>query len=451
MRYEKSGESTNRMMRSEHEGGAVPMSGGGVIEDQQPARVGRERTDPAVVAARIDEIVAELEPRLSAYRRDMHAHAEESREEHRTTARIRGVLESLDLQPQSLAVPTGLYVDVLPRGQRRTPRIGLRADIDALPLADTKDVPYRSVNEGVAHACGHDVHTTVLLGTAAVLARLRDEGLLQRGVRLLFQPAEETIGGARDMVNEGLLDDLREVYALHCDPRTEVGTVALRTGAITSACDRFGVRFSGPGGHSSRPHLSADLVMAIGAVITEVPTLLSRRIDPRVGASMVWGQVKAGNTPNAIPATGELAGTLRCLQLEGWQQARDLVPELIAQVAEPYGVAVEVDRSEGIPPTVNHPGGAARLAEAVRTMLGPDAVGETEQSLGGEDFAEMLLQVPGALGRLGVRPRGQRDWPDLHRPEFDVDEECLGIGVRVLAGLVALRSDPAAPRKRPPT
>ncbi len=447
MRYEKSGESTNRMMRSEQE--AAAPAGGGVIEDQQPPRAGRERTDPTAVAARIDEVVAELEPRLIAYRRDMHAHPEPSREEHRTTARIRGVLESLDLEPQGLDVSTGLYVDVLPRGQRRTPRIGLRADIDALQLLDTKDVPYRSTHEGVAHACGHDVHTTVLLGTAAVLARLRDEGLLQRGVRLLFQPAEETIGGASDMVAEGLLDELREVYALHCDPRTEVGRVALRTGAITSACDRFSVRFIGPGGHSSRPHLSADLVMAIGAVITEVPTLLSRRIDPRVGASMVWGQVRAGNAANAIPATGELSGTLRCLQLEGWQRARDLVPELIAQVAAPYGVEVEVDRSEGIPPTVNHPGGTARLAEAVRTMLGVDGVGETEQSLGGEDFSEMLLRVPGALGRLGVRPLGQQDWPDLHRPEFDVDEQCLAIGVRVLSALVALRGDPAPPRKRP--
>ncbi|NNG18247.1 amidohydrolase [Naumannella sp. ID2617S] len=402
----------------------------------------------AELLTRIDDLVEELQPRLVEWRRDLHAHPEPSRAEHRTTARIRGVLESLGLEAHSLEVPTGLYADVLPDGSRRVPRIGLRADIDALSLVDQKDVPYRSTHTGVAHACGHDVHTAVLLGAAEVLVRLREQGLLNRGVRLLFQPAEETSpGGALDMVGQGLLKDLREVYALHCDPRTEVGRVAIRTGAITSACDRFQVTFSGPGGHSSRPHLSADLVMAIGAVITEVPTLLSRRIDPRVGASMVWGQVQAGNAPNAIPASGQLSGTLRCLQLEGWQRARDLVPQLIEQVAAPYGVSVQVDRSTGIPPTVNHAAAAGRLAEVCSAVLGPDSLADTEQSLGGEDFSEMVLAVPGALGRLGVRPVGSADWPDLHRPGFDVDEACLGVGVRVLSGLVALRPDPG-PRRR---
>lgn len=450
MPCERSGESTNRMMRSDQES-VAPLTGG-VIEQQQETEPAAGGIDPTAVTTRIEAVVAELEPRLVAFRRDLHAHPENSREEHRTTARIRGVLESLELEPEALEVSTGLYVDVLPRGQQGPPRIGLRADIDALALMDTKDVPYRSTHDGVAHACGHDVHTTVLLGTAAVLARLRDEDLLPRGVRLFFQPAEETSpGGALDIAGQGLLDELREVYALHCDPRTQVGQVALRTGAITSACDRFAVRFTGPGGHSSRPHLSADLVMAIGAVITQVPNLLSRRVDPRVGASMVWGRVQAGNADNAIPATGVLSGTLRCLQLEGWQQARDLVPDLVAEVAGPYGVEVEVERGQGIPPTVNHPLGAGRLADAVRTMLGADAVGETEQSLGGEDFSEMLLRVPGALGRLGVRPAGVQDWPDLHRPGFDVDEACLSIGVRVFAALVALRSDPPASRPRTAT
>lgn len=425
-----SGGFTNRMMRSELNSSAGSGAGGPL--------------DPKSLAALAEKITAEtaaLAGDMTIWRRDLHAHPEPSWAEHRTTARIRGVLEALDLTPHELQTPTGLWVDILPKRSRALPRVGLRADIDALELTDAKDVPYRSTHDGVAHACGHDVHTAVLLGAATVLTRLRDDDLLPRGARLLFQPAEETTpGGATQIVRDGGLEGLREVYALHCDPRTTVGKVAVRPGPITSACDRFVVRLSGPGGHTSRPHLTADLVMAMGAVITEVPLLLSRRIDPRVGASLVWGHVQAGHTANAIPSAGFLQGTLRCLQLEGWQQARELVPRLISEVAVPFGVQVEVEVGDGIPPAVNHLRGAHRMAEVVRSLLGADAVVDTEQSLGGEDFSQMLLHVPGALGRLGVRPVGVEEWPDLHRPLFDVDEKCLEIGANTMVGLVALRT-----------
>ncbi len=384
---------------------------------------------------------AEVADDMIMWRRDLHRHPEPSWAEHRTTARIRGVLEALGLTPRELSGPTGLWVDIMPPRRRTPPRIGLRADIDALQLTDTKDVPYRSVNTGVAHACGHDVHTALLLGTATVLSRLRDQDRLPRAVRLFFQPAEETSpGGAGQIIRDGGMLGLREVYALHCDPRTEVGKVAVRPGPITSACDRIQVHFAGPGGHSSRPHLTADLVMAMGAVITEVPLLLSRLADPRAGASVVWGHVDAGSAPNAIPATGLLEGTLRVLDLEGWHRARDLVPDLVRKAAGPFGVHVEVELAEGIPPTVNHPKGASRIAEVGRALLGESSVVDTEQSLGGEDFSEMLMQVPGALGRLGVRPVDVAEWPDLHRPMFDVDERCLEVGAKTMVGLAALRT-----------
>ena len=394
--------------------------------------------DQTALVEAITDAVADVSADMIWWRRDLHAHPEPSWLEHRTTARITGVLESLGLQPRSLSCPTGLWVDITPDA-KNLPRIGLRADIDALQLTDVKKVSYRSTHPGVAHACGHDVHTALLLGVATILTRLRDQNLLRRGARLIFQPAEETApGGATQVIRDGGLRGLDEVYALHCDPRTEVGKIAVRPGPITSACDRLQVQFTGPGGHSSRPHLTADLVMALGAVITQVPLLLSRRIDPRAGASVVWGHVAAGHAPNAVPATGLLEGTLRVLDLEGWYRARALVPDLVRQVAVPFGVRVDVELAEGIPPTVNHPRGAARLAQAARTLLGPSKVVDTEQSLGGEDFSEMLLQVPGALGRLGVRPADVADWPDLHRPEFDVDEGCLDVGARALVGLVAI-------------
>lgn len=397
--------------------------------------------DREALIAAINAEAAEVVDDMVTWRRDLHSHPEPSWSEHRTTARIRGVLEALGLTPRPLSGPTGLWVDIMPPRRRTPPRIGLRADIDALQLTDTKDVPYRSINPGIAHACGHDVHTALLLGAATILTRLRSRELLSRGVRLFFQPAEETSpGGASQIIRDGGLAGLREVYALHCDPRTEVGRIAVRPGPITSACDRIQVHFDGPGGHSSRPHLTADLVMAMGAVITEVPLLLSRRVDPRAGASIVWGHVDAGHAPNAIPASGLLEGTLRVLDLEGWHHARDLVPDLVRKVAAPFGVHVEVALAEGIPPTVNHPRGAGRVADVGRSVLGESGVVDTEQSLGGEDFSEMLLQVPGALGRLGVRPIDAAEWPDLHRPAFDVDEACLEVGAKTMVGLVALRS-----------
>ncbi|HHV19932.1 MAG TPA: amidohydrolase [Propionibacterium sp.] len=413
-------------------------------------RVYPAATEPATVrAAEREELAdaiatetAEVVDDMILWRRDLHRHPEPSWAEHRTTARIRGVLEALGLEPRELSSPTGLWVDIMPPRRRAQPRIGLRADIDALQLTDTKDVPYRSVNSGVAHACGHDVHTALLLGTATVLTRLRDQDLLPRGARLFFQPAEETSpGGAGQIIRDGGMTGLREVYALHCDPRTEVGKVAVRPGPITSACDRIQVHFAGPGGHSSRPHLTTDLVMAMGAVITEVPMLLSRLVDPRAGASVVWGHVEAGNAPNAIPAAGLLEGTLRVLDLEGWHRARNLVPDLVRKAASPFGVHVEVELAEGIPPTVNHPKGAGRIVDVGRALLGESGVVDTEQSLGGEDFSEMLMEVPGALGRLGVRPIDVSEWPDLHRPMFDVDEGCLEVGAKTMVGLVALHPD----------
>ena len=182
--------------------------------------------------------------------------------------------------------------------------MGLRGDIDGLPIQDGKTVPYRSRLDGFCHACGHDVHTTVVLGAGLVLARLRERGQLHRGVRLIFQPAEElSPGGAVDAIACGAIDGLSEVYAMHCDPRTDAGRLALKTGAITSAVDRVLVTVRGPGGHTSRPQLSGDLIGALGAVATTAQLVLSRRVDPRSGVSLMWGKIAAGSVANAIPGS----------------------------------------------------------------------------------------------------------------------------------------------------
>ena len=388
-------------------------------------------------AARRAEIVrltGALNERLIAIRRDIHAHPEIGNHEHRTTALIVDHLERAGLVAKVLPVGTGAYCDVLPGGfDDSSGLVGLRADIDALTIPDGKTVDYASKNPGVCHACGHDVHTAILLGVGVVLSRLRDLDLLPRGVRLIFQPAEETSpGGALQAIEGGVLHDLTEIYALHCDPRTDVGQIALKVGPITSSVDQVNIVVSGTGGHTSRPQLTQDIIGALGALATMTQLLLSRRIDPRSGVSLMWGSVHAGSVANAIPRTGEIVGTLRALDAEGWQLAKQLIPELATEIVQPFGVEVDVVVTDGVPPAVNHARGVRRLARAAEETVGPDSVTATEQSLGGEDFSWMLQQVPGALGRLGVRTPGEI-CPDIHQPTFVVDERCIPVGLKVLA------------------
>ena len=392
---------------------------------------------PAAIAAEADRLFG----RLVELRRDIHAHPEVGNQEFRTTQLIVDTLAEAGLNAKVLDIGTGAMCDLLPDDyEPDSGMVGLRADIDGLPIQDGKSVSYRSVFDGCCHACGHDVHTTVVLGTGLVLARLRELGQLQRGVRLIFQPAEElSPGGAVDAIACGVIDGLTEVYAMHCDPRTDAGQLALKTGAITSAVDRVLVTVKGPGGHTSRPQLSGDLIGALGAVATTAQLVLSRRVDPRSGVSLMWGKIVAGSVANAIPGVGTMEGTLRALDEKGWDLAYHLIPEIITQIVSPFGVEVDVDVTKGVPPAVNHALGVENLSRATRTMLGGAGLAVTEQSLGGEDFAWMLKQVPGAMARLGVRPPGARLAPDIHQPSFDVDERCIDVGVKVMSELAAGR------------
>lgn len=377
----------------------------------------------------VAEFLADHGQRLVEVRRDLHSHPELSREERRTTDLLADALAHVGLSPRILPTGTGLLCDIGPE----PPTVALRADLDALPIPDTKDVSYRSRVDGVAHACGHDVHATVVLGAGLALARMAARGELDRGVRLVFQPAEEVVpGGALDVISAGGLQGIERIYALHCDPTVEVGQVGLRVGPITAATDAIEVRLTGPGGHTARPHLTADLVSALGAVVTLAPALLGRRVDPRAGVALVWGQVSAGTVANVIPQFGLARGTLRTLSRSQWESLPPLVEEVIRAVAAPYGVGVEVSHVRGVPPVVNDAATVAALDAAVRTGVDGGAVCDSAQSLGGEDFAWYLDRVPGALARLGVRSPGNKVAMDLHQSSFDVDERCISIGVQLL-------------------
>jgi amidohydrolase len=398
-------------------------------------------------ADRVNHLVEELVAELVDLRRDIHAHPELGRTERRTTDLVADRLRAAGLEPRLLP-GTGLVCDIGPgavaTGRRR---IMLRADLDALPVPDRCGEPWESDTSGVAHACGHDVHTAVVLGAGLVLAQLDAAGELATGVRLLFQAAEEIQpGGALDAIEAGAMEGVAQVFAVHCDPKLEVGYVGTRIGAITSASDTVTVNVTAPGGHTSRPHLTGDVVYALGKIVTEVPAVLGRRLDPRAGVNLTWGMIQAGAAVNAIPSSGTVRGTLRCLEARTWEEAIRVLREAVAGVAAPYGIEAEVHHQRGVPPVENDDASTRLLDSAAREVLGPEAVTLTEQSLGGEDFAWLLTRAPGAMARLGTRSPGGRVH-DLHQGDFRIDERAIGIGARVLARAAVLAGRPGAGRE----
>lgn len=379
----------------------------------------------------IAAVVDELSTELRDLRRDLHAYPELAWHEERTTDVVAEVLEKERVEYKRLN-GSGLVAET---GSAGHPIVALRGDLDALPLEDTTTDPWRSKTPGVAHACGHDVHTAALTGAAIALRRLHASVPLPVRVRLLFQPAEELMpGGAHKVIDAEALSGVDRIFAVHCDPSIDVGQVGLREGAMTGACDAIRVRLTGRGGHTSRPHLTQDLTFALGTLLTQLPAALSRRLDPRAGSSMVWGVVQAGNAMNVIPSTGEIAGTLRMLDGAAWHQAEHLVRTLIRELLAPYGVSADVTYVRGVPPVINDPACTGALRRSVEAMLGGDAIAAAGQSLGGEDFAWYLQHVPGAMARLGTRTPGGQTY-DLHQGSLRVDERAVDVGAKLLAGV----------------
>ncbi|MBU3749988.1 MAG: amidohydrolase [Mycobacterium sp.] len=366
---------------------------------------------------------------LVAWRRHIHRHPELGRQEFATTQFVADRLVDAGLNPKVLPGGAGLICDF---GPGHTPRIALRADMDALPMVERTDAPYASSVPGVMHACGHDAHTAILLGAATALSGAPE---LPLGVRLIFQPAEELMpGGALDAIAAGALAGVSRIFALHCDPRLAVGRVAITVGPITSAADSVEITLHSPGGHTSRPHLTSDLVYGMGTVITGLPGVLSRRIDPRHGTVMVWGAANAGVAANAIPQIGTLAGTVRTASREAWLEMEDVVRQTVSGLLAPLGIEHSLQYRRGVPPVVNEERSTQIMTHAIEEV-GPEALADTRQSGGGEDFAWYLETVPGAMARLGVWS-GQGPQLDLHQPTFDLDERALAVGVRVLVNVI---------------
>jgi len=398
------------------------------LSDMQPVR-----DDPGL--PRIADAVHEILEDAVIFRRDLHQHPELSFREYRTTDQIIATLQRYGLKPQRFESTTGAWVDI----GTGPVVLGIRADIDALPIQESTGLPYASVHDGISHACGHDIHAAVSLGTAITLHRLWasraavnvDDLAISGRIRVIFQPAEEKIpGGSLEIIREGILDEVPRIIALHADPSFDVGTIGTRIGAITSATDTVRVTLTGRGGHTSRPQQTQDVVYALSQVAAQVPAVLARRIDVRSGAQLTWGHIQAGHAPNAIPTSGQLSGTLRTLDVEAWEYVSQLLAEVVNQVAAPYGVKVDLEHERGVPPVVNNEAEMDLIEDATRFEFGSRTIELADQSMGGEDFAWMTKQIPGAMFRLGTRtPSGPTF--DLHQGDYNPDERAIGVGIQI--------------------
>lgn len=383
-------------------------------------------------------LISEVEGRvegLRAIRHDLHRHPELGFAEHRTQAVVRAELERLGYRPRTSA-ETGLIADLY---EDRPPLLALRADLDALPIHEDLPLPYRSVNDGRAHKCGHDGHTTILLGVAAALARLRGE--IPGNVRLLFQPAEEGVrgGGARIMVQEGALEGVKEVYGLHNWPAFPEGEVRVIAGPIMAAIHRFEVVVRGKGGHGSQPQLCRDPIVAGAQLVTALQTLVSRELSHQGGAVVSVGSFQAGTTDNIIPETARLKGTIRSFEPEITVRILERFRAVCRGIAEAFGVQVEVELHAGYPVLVNDRGCAEAVRQVAERVLGAGRVGGAGLPIAAsEDFAYLSAAVPGAYFFLGAGRPGE-ETPMCHHPDFDFNDRLIPIGIELFLGLVADR------------
>jgi amidohydrolase len=372
-------------------------------------------------------LVAEVLPSVTELRRAIHRNPELSFQETATTQRVASLLTDRGLRPRIRADGTGLVVEVGEGGRT----VGFRADLDALPIDEPADNPFASQVPGVMHACGHDAHTAMAAGIALALARVDLPGK----IRFIFQPGEESFpGGALTLVREGVADGLSSIVAFHVDPTLHPAQVGLRTGSVTGSADRFVIRLEGPGGHTARPHRTTDLIYATGRLVTELPALLDRLIDPRRPLAIVFGRVSGGTAENVIPTVVELGGTIRTLDHALWEEVPLLLESLAAQIVAPTGAKASLSYQRGIPPVVNDPGVVDTARLAIAEALGPRSITSTDTSMGAEDFSRYLEVVPGALLRLGSA--SSHGGGDLHSAGFVFDEDALETGL--IAGAATL-------------
>jgi amidohydrolase len=380
-------------------------------------------------------------------RQRLHCIPELGFHESQTAATIRAELDRLGI-PHIDGVSDAPTATIAVLGDPSRPCVALRADIDALPITERTDAAYASEHAGHAHSCGHDGHSATLAGAAAVLSSLGDP--LPVCVKCIWQPAEEHGGGAERLVKAGVLNGrvgpkVSVIFARHGWPELPVGTVATRPGAMMAATDQFSVTITGKGGHAASPHLGRDPIVAAAEAIMSLQQIASREIDPLASAVVTVGSIHGGTAVNIIPSSVRFDGTVRTLTSEVRRQAKEAVFRRVAGVAAASGCVSQVEWEDGYPPTVNDPLVADYVTRIAKASLGNDAfIPLDASSMSGEDFAYYLEQVPGCFIRLGLRPRDAADFPGLHTPQFNFNDDAIETGIRLLVNLAVGWADETA-------
>jgi amidohydrolase len=380
--------------------------------------------------SKIKKLTEDLAPKLIEIRRHIHAHPELSGHEQKTAAYVAGVLSFCGIQVKEGVGKTGVIGEL--KGTNSDDRIlAIRTDMDALPIHEKTNLEFASKKSGIMHACGHDVHTTVGLGTAMVLSQLEEK--LPGRVRFLFQPAEETAKGAILMVADGAMNNVNSVLGLHVFPSILGGNIGIRYGALTAAADDLEINIIGESGHGARPHEAIDAIWLAAQVITTLQQAISRTQNPLHPVVLTIGQIHGGRAPNVIADHVKLVGTVRSLHPETYQNLPQWIEQIVKSVCEPYGAKYQVNYKRGVPSVQNDPELTRLVEMAARESIGNEKVEIlTDPSLGAEDFAVYLEQAPGTMFRLGVGFKNRFNYP-LHHPLFDVDEEAIVTGVITMA------------------
>jgi amidohydrolase len=378
---------------------------------------------------RIKDLAETLKPRLIEIRRHIHSHPELSGQEHQTAAYVAGVLSSCGIVVQEAIGKTGVIGELVGRTDDRL--VAIRTDMDALPITERTSLEFASRKPGIMHACGHDVHTTVGLGTAMVLSQLGE--VLPGNTRFLFQPAEEIAQGASWMVQDGAMNDVSAIFSVHVFPSIPAGSVGIRYGALTAAADDLEIIIMGESGHGARPHEAVDAIWIASQVIATLQQAISRTQNPLRPMVLTIGQISGGRAPNVIADQVRLQGTVRSLHPETHANLPDWIEGIVANVCNAFGARYEINYRRGVPSVQNDLALTQLLEASAREAWGSDRVQIlSEPSLGAEDFAMYLQYAPGTMFRLGVGYRDKANYP-LHHPQFEVDESAIVTGVVTLA------------------
>ena len=374
-----------------------------------------------------------LKESIISTRRDIHQHPELAFDEHRTAQLVADRLQSFGMDVQTGVGKTGVVGILKGNGNGKT--IALRADMDALPMQETSDISYKSINDGVMHACGHDGHTAMLLGAAEVLSKKSDQ--LKGTVKFLFQPAEEGQGGARYMIEDGALNGVDEVYGIHLWNYQEYGTVGVKPGPILAAADLFEITIHGKGGHGATPQGTKDAIVISSHLVQTLQTIVSRNTNPIESTVVTIGQINGGYNFNIIADTVILKGTTRAYTEENRQLIKRRMEEIIIGSEKIFGAKIELDYEDGYPPTINDPIATENLLKAAKKIVGKNAAGHPYLSMGGEDFSYFLQKVPGCYFLIGSAPQDKKPLSVPHHcSHFDIDERALLIGSSVYLQLV---------------